>query len=131
MDSIGNMFTTIRNAIILKKSEVNVPYSKEKEAVSKVLKNKNVIADYYVKNIFNNKKRLVLQLKYLLRGSAKVSVISGIARVSKPGLRVNTGYKKMHNNFLGFEIISTNKGIMTSQEAKKMKIGGEILGRVW
>ena len=130
MDSIGNMFTAIRNAALLKKDEVNIPYSIIKEAIIKVLKNKNMIIDYDVKNIGNNKKNLNIKLKYFNFGSSKVSVISGIKRVSKPGLRITTNYKKIPKLF-GFSIISTNKGVISSDEAKKKKVGGEILGHIW
>ena len=130
MDSIGNMFTTIRNAVVLKKSEVNVPHSILKEAIAKVLKNKKVIIDYETKNDKNNKKILNIKLKYLNSGSSKISVISGIDRVSKPGLRITSGYKKFPKLY-GFSIISTNKGVVSSDEAKKMKLGGEILGHIW
>ena len=109
-DPIADMLTRIRNALQQKHASVSMPASNEKKAIAQILKNEGFITD------FNNEK-----------------VISGLRRISKPGLRV---YAKVENlpsvlNVLGIAIISTSNGMMTDKEARKNHLGGEVIAYVW
>lgn len=128
-DPIADMLTRIRNANQMRYIEVEVPASKMKMEIAKILKNEGFITDYSVKkNDVQN--MIVLNLKY---GKNKERVITGLKRISKPGLRV---YAKAHEvprvlNGLGIAIVSTSKGVMTDKEARKESLGGEVLAYVW
>lgn len=128
-DPIADMLTRIRNACAVKHEQVEVPYSKFKEAIADILKKEGYIASVEIEgeSIF---KTLLLGLKYTSNGE---SSIRGIKRVSKPGLRK---YAKSDNlpkplGGLGVAIISTSSGLMTQKECRKRKIGGEIVAYVW
>ena len=128
-DPIADMLTRIRNANQMRYKEVEVPASKMKSEIARILKEEGFIADYKVKK--NNVQNIiVLSLKY---GEKKERVITGLKRISKPGLRV---YAKAENiptvlNGLGIAIVSTSKGVMTGKDAKKQSLGGEVLAYVW
>ncbi|MBQ9080537.1 MAG: 30S ribosomal protein S8 [Clostridia bacterium] len=128
-DVIADMLTRIRNANDAKHPTVDIPASKMKEAIAKIL-----VAEGYVKSyqIVEDGKQGVIRvtLKYM---TGKQKVIRGIRRVSKPGLRVYAGYEDMPKvmNGLGIAIVSTSKGIMTDKQARTQKIGGEVLAFVW
>ena len=128
-DAIADMLTRIRNANQLRYQEVLVPSSKIKLAIAKILKDEGFIED--VKETKENVgKTIVLTLKY---GPNKERVITGLKRISKPGLRV---YAKSEDipkvlNGLGIAIISTSKGLMTDKEARKNNLGGEVLAYIW
>ena len=128
-DPIADMLTRIRNANQMRYKEVEVPASKMKSEIARILKEEGFIADYKVKK--NNVQNIiVLSLKY---GEKKERVITGLKRISKPGLRV---YAKAENiptvlNGLGIAIVSTSKGVMTGKDAKKESLGGEVLAYVW
>ena len=126
-DPIADMLTRIRNANQMRNETVNMPSSKIKVEIAKILKEEGYIAEYNVSS--DDKKVLSLQLKY--NGAERV--ISGIKRISKPGLRVYAQANELPKvlNGLGVAIISTSKGIMTDKEARKLKIGGEVLAYVW
>ena len=127
-DPIADMLTRIRNAITAKKESVEIPASNMKKAIADIL-----LAEGYVKDVkivedgYNGK--IAITLKY----SDKKSVITGLKRVSKPGLRTYTGVEEMPKvlNGLGTVILSTNKGILTGRQAKAAGVGGEVLCYVW
>lgn len=128
-DSIADMLTRIRNALKVKHIDVAVPASKEKLAISKILLEEGYISGYDVKN--NGKfDDIIITLKYDDEG---VSVIQGLKRISKPGLRVYAPADKIPHviSGLGIAIISTNKGIITDKVARGLNVGGEVLAFVW
>lgn len=127
-DPIADMLTRIRNALQQKHESVSMPASKEKQAIAKILKDEGFITDYSVDG--DVKKTLTITLKY---AEDNKRVISGLRRISKPGLRV---YAKVDNlprvlNGLGIAIISTSNGMMTDRDAKKNHLGGEVIAYVW
>ncbi|MGN1053089.1 MAG: 30S ribosomal protein S8 [Candidatus Scatosoma sp.] len=127
-DPIADMLTRIRNAIIAKKETVEVPSSVMKKAIADILLDEGYVKDVkLVEDGYNGK--IAITLKY----SDKKSVISGIERVSRPGLRSYTGVEKMPKvlNGIGTVIVSTNKGVMTGKQAKAQNVGGEVLCYVW
>ncbi|MDR0485584.1 MAG: 30S ribosomal protein S8 [Elusimicrobiota bacterium] len=129
MDPISDMFTRIRNANAKLHEKVDVPSSKLKIEVAKILKSEGYIANY--KNIDDRKQGILrIYLKYVPDGK---SVIQGIKRGSKPSLRIYKGYSDMPKFMggLGIAIVSTSKGLLTDENARKEKIGGEIIGYVW
>ncbi len=128
-DPIADMLTRIRNANQMKYKEVEIPTSKLKLQIADILKNEGYIVDYKV-NKKENENMITLELKY---GPKKERVISGLKRISKPGLRV---YAKKENvptvlNGLGIAVISTSKGLMVDREARKQNLGGEVLAYIW
>ena len=125
-DPIGDMFTRIRNGYMAKRKTVDVPYSKNKEAIVKVLVAKQVI-ESYVKEVNGFKKTMILKL------SSNRARPLEIKRISKPGCRIYLTNKKLytHKGGQGFLIISSGKGIIDSEQAKKLKIGGEILAEIF
>lgn len=129
-DTIADMLTRIRNANAMKNVEVSMPSSTVKVEIAKILKSEGYINDF---NIFddNGKKNLSIILKY--HGAQKERVISGLKRISKPGLRVYAESDKLPKvlNGLGIAIVSTSSGIMTDKLARQKGIGGEILALVW
>ena len=127
-DPIADMLTRIRNALQQKHETVSMPSSKEKKAIAEILKSEGYINDYKIEG--DVKKVLTIDLKYGKNGER---VISGLRRISKPGLRV---YAQVENlprvlNGLGTAIISTNHGVITDKEARKLGVGGEVLCYVW
>ena len=128
-DTIADMLTRIRNANQMRYEEVKVPASKVKEEIARILKEAGYIKDYkLVKEDVQG--TLVLTLKYT---ETRERGITGLKRISKPGLRVyakNDEIPKVLNG-LGIAIISTSKGIMTDKEARKENIGGEVLAYIW
>ncbi len=128
-DPIADMLTRIRNANGMRYLEVEVPASKIKVEIAKILKEEGFISDYKIKkNPVQN--IIVLNLKY---GEKKERVITGLKRISKPGLRVYAKSEEVPRvlNGLGIAILSTSKGIMTDKEARKQTLGGEVLAYVW
>lgn len=127
-DPIADMLTRMRNAITAKKEVVEIPASNEKKAIAEILLNEGWVKDVkLVEDGYNGK--IAITLKY----NDKKSVISGLQRVSKPGLRTYAGVEKMPRVLGGFGtvILSTNKGIMTGKNAKAANVGGEVLCYVW
>lgn len=128
-DPIADLLTRIRNANQMRYNEVVIPSSNVKLQIIKILKNEGYIKDYKLeKNEVQD--NIIVTLKY---GQNKERVISGLKRISKPGLRV---YAKAEDvpmvlNGLGISIVSTSKGIMTGKEARKENLGGEVLAYVW
>ena len=129
VDPIGDMITRIRNAQMRLLSSVKIPSSKFRVKILDVLKKEGYISDYKVLSDLNNKGSLSVDLKYN-NGSP---VIKEIKRVSKPGRRIYAradSIPKIQNG-LGLAIVSTSKGIMTDDEARSQKVGGEIICRVF
>jgi len=127
-DPIADMLTRIRNANALRHEQVKMPSSKMKAEIARILKDEGFIVDYKVKG--NVKKELILSLKYAQDGTR---VISGLKKISKPGLRVNVGSDKLPRVLkgLGIAIISTSQGVMTDAKARTLGIGGEVIAYVW
>ena len=127
-DPIADMLTRIRNANALKYDTVKMPSSKMKVEIAKILKEEGFIVDYKVKG--TTKKELSISLKYASDGTR---VISGLKKISKPGLRVNVGCGKLPRVLkgLGIAIISTSQGVMTDAKARTLGIGGEVVAYVW
>ena len=128
-DPIADMLTRIRNANQMRYKEVEVPASKMKLEIARILKEEGFIVDFKVKkNDVQN--IIVLTLKY---GEKKERVITGLKRISKPGLRVYAKAEEIPTvlNGLGIAIVSTSKGVMTGKEAKKQSLGGEVLAYIW
>ena len=128
-DTIADMLTRIRNANAMRYTEVVVPASKLKLEVAKILKDEGFIENYKVVKD-NVQGSIVLTLKY---GEKKERVITGLKRISKPGLRVYAKKDEVPKvlNGLGIAIISTSKGVMTDKEARKQNLGGEVLAYIW
>lgn len=128
-DKIADMLTRIRNAIKMKYQTVEVCGTKMTLGIAKILKDEGYIADYNYEKIKTGDK-LTLTLKY---GAKKESVIVGLKRISKSGLRVYASADELPRvlNGLGIAIISTSKGLMTDKEARSKKIGGEVLAYIW
>ena len=128
-DTIADMLTRIRNANQMRYEEVKVPASNIKKEIARILKEEGFIKDYKIDNS-DAQGTIILTLKYT---DKKVSVITGLKRISKPGLRVYAKSDEIPKvlNGLGIAIISTSKGIMTDKEARKQNIGGEVLAYIW
>ena len=128
-DTIADMLTRIRNANQMRYEEVNVPASNVKKEIARILKEEGFIKDYKVVDD-NVQGTIELTLKYT---DKKERVITGLKRISKPGLRVYVQKDEVPQvlNGLGIAIISTSKGIMTDKEARKENIGGEVLAYIW
>ena len=128
-DPIADMLTRIRNANQNRAKTVSMPSSKMKEEIAKILKDEGFVEEFSIEeNDFLN--TLTLTLKY---GQKKERVITGLKRVSKPGLRVYSKAEDLPKvlNGLGIAIISTPKGIMTDKKARKENVGGEVIAYVW
>ena len=129
-DTISDMLTRIRNAIMVQHRIVQIPQTKMSLAITKILKEEGFIASY---EVYKDQqfKYLLLSLKY--NPKSRKSVISKIERISKPGLRVYTTSKTLPNvlDNLGIAILSTSQGVMTNLKAKELGIGGEVLCYIW
>ena len=126
-DPIADMLTRIRNANAQKHATVDVPYSKEKEAIANIL-----LAEGFVEAIDiieDSYKTIRITLKYV----NNTKVIQGLKRISKPGLRIYAKTEELPRvlNGLGIAIISTSKGIMTDKAARQENVGGEVLAYIW
>ena len=128
-DTIADMLTRIRNASAAKHDSVDVPASNVKKAIAQILLDEGYITSFQVEE--DGKQGVIhITLKY---GRNKSQAISGIRRVSKPGLRIYTNVEDMPKVMkgLGIAILSTSKGIMTDKAARKANVGGEVLAFVW
>ncbi|MEI3498995.1 MAG: 30S ribosomal protein S8 [Bacilli bacterium] len=128
-DPIADMLTRIRNANQMRYLEVEVPASNIKTEIARILKEEGFISDYKIKKN-DVQDVIVLNLKY---GQHKERVITGLKRISKPGLRVYAKTNEIPKvlNGLGIAIVSTSKGLMTDKEARKEQLGGEVLAYIW
>lgn len=128
-DPIADLLTRVRNAIQAKHDVVEIPASKEKIEIARILKEEGFIRDYLVSGE-GIKKSITIVLKY---GPNNERVISGLKRISKPGLRV---YAKVNEvprvlNGLGIAIITTSEGMLTDKQARQKHVGGEVLAYIW
>lgn len=128
-DPIADMLTIIRNALVVRREVVEIPVSNTKKAIAQILLDEGYIGGYEVKGEGLDSK-IVVTLKYGAKGE---KVITGLKRISKPGLRIYAGYDELPRvlNGMGIAIVSTPKGVMTDREARKLHHGGEILAYVW
>lgn len=128
-DPISDFLTRIRNAIKAEKKSVDIPSSKIKLGIAEILKNNHFINDYTLIEAEGNKKFLSLKLKY----NDGISVIGGLRKISKPGIRRYVKSDKLPRvrNGLGIAVVSTSKGLMTEKQAKTLNIGGEVLCAIW
>ena len=126
-DPIADMLTRIRNANSMRYKEVEIPVSKMKLEIARILKEEGYVSDFKIKSSEN---MIVVGLKY---AENKERVITGLKRISKPGLRVYAKAGEMPKvlNGLGIAIVSTSKGIMTDKDARTQSLGGEVLAYVW
>lgn len=127
-DPIADMLTRIRNAIGARHQEVSIPASKEKLEIARILKEEGFILNYSIEG--DVKKTINIQLKY---GPNREKLISGLKRISKPGLRVYAKANELPRvlNGLGIAIISTSGGLMADRDARKKNVGGEVIAYVW
>jgi len=128
-DQIGDMLTRIRNASMVRHDTVEMPVSKSKIAVLKILKEEGFISDY---ELVKSKPEKLVKIKLRYQENNK-SFISGIERVSKPGLRVYAQHNEIPRVYggVGVAILSTPKGVVTGQQARRQGIGGEVICYVW
>jgi small subunit ribosomal protein S8 len=128
MNSISDMLTSIRNALAVGHPTVNVPFSNLKYEIAKILGKEGFIEKVEKKGR-GVKKSLEITLKY----DGKVPAISDLKRISKSGQRIYLPYKKIKKvkEGLGIAIVSTSKGLMTDKEARKQKLGGEVICEIW
>ena len=129
-DPIADMLTRIRNANTAKHDTVDIPSSKKKNAIAEILFNEGYITKYEIIED-GNFKTIRVTLKYGADKNEKI--ITGIKRISKPGLRVYANKNEIPKVLggLGTAILSTNRGIITDKEARKLQVGGEVLAFVW
>jgi small subunit ribosomal protein S8 len=131
-DPIADMLTRVRNALQRQHTTVAMPHSTMKEAIAQVLKDEGYIAEYQV---IAQKPRdlLQLELKYLGGRRERRSVITGLERVSRPGRRVYVGKGEVPwvLSGMGISILTTSRGIMTGQKARRLGVGGEVICKVW
>lgn len=127
-DPIADMLTRIRNGLQARHETVEIPASKEKTEIAKILKEEGFITNYEVAG--EVKKTMTVTLKY---GPNNEKVVSGIKRISTPGLRVYAKAEKLPRvlNGLGIAIISTSQGLMTDKDARAKNVGGEVIAYVW
>ena len=128
-DPIADMLTRIRNAIMARHDSVLIPASRMKLSIASILKDEGFINDY---EVLRGKPHRVVKI-YLKYGDRNQPILSGLERVSKPGLRVHVQQKEIPRVYggLGVAILSTSKGVMTGQQAWRQRIGGELLCYVW
>jgi small subunit ribosomal protein S8 len=130
-DPIAVMLTRIRNALMAKHTSVAIPSSKIKVAIAKILADEGYISGYRVDN--KPKPALVIDLKYIGEAKLQRSVITALKRISKPGRRVYTSVKEIPwvKSGMGIAVLSTPKGVITGQQARRLNVGGEVLCYVW
>ena len=128
-DQVADMFTRIRNAIRAQKKTVTIPSSNLKKEVTRILFENSFITKYaYVEDVVQGKIKILLKYNDELQNA-----IQGIEKISTPGRRRYTKVKDIPKilNGMGIAIVSTSKGVLTDHECRKMKVGGELIGKVW
>jgi len=130
VDSIADFITIIRNGVMVSKSFVTAPYSKMRHSIAQILKNEGFIHDFVIVNTDSEVKKL---LKVVLKYVDGEAVIHEIQRISKPGRRVYVGSKEIKPVIgqLGVSILTTSRGVIANQKAKKLSVGGEVICTVW
>ena len=134
VDPIADMLTRVRNAVMVGHTLVALPSSKMKVSIAKILKDEGYVSGYeVVDGKIIGSKILRIRLKYIGERRERRSVITGLARVSRPGRRVYSGKQEIPwvLSGLGVAILSTPKGVMTGQRARQLGVGGEVLCKVW
>ncbi|MGB0369831.1 MAG: 30S ribosomal protein S8 [Opitutales bacterium] len=128
-DTIGDFLTILRNGSLARKESCETYFSKIREGIAAILKDEGYIKDYAVKTDDKGRKSIVVHLKYVQDAPA----LTGISRVSKPGRRIYCGYRDIPRVLggLGIAILTTSKGIMRAREARRNKLGGELICNVW
>ena len=128
MDPISDMLTSIRNAMAVGHPTVNIPFSNLKYEIAKILEKEG-----FVKKAEKKGRRVKKNIEITLKYDGKVPAISDLKRISKSGQRIYLPYKKIKRvkEGLGIAIISTSKGLMTNKEARKQKLGGEVICEIW
>ena len=128
-DPIADMLTRIRNANIVRHERVEVPASKLKEQIARILHEEGFIRNY---RFIDDNKQGILRI-YLKYGEEKERIITTLSRISKPGLRQYVSKEELPKvkSGLGIAIVSTSKGVMTAAQARKMGVGGEVICHVW
>ena len=129
-DPVADMLTRIRNANKALHERTEMPHSRLKEEIARILKEEGYIRDFHVAQNGGTHKQLVVELKY---GRGRERVLSGLKRVSKPGRRIYAGKDRRQRVLggMGIAIMSTSRGVVTSRTAEKEGIGGEVLCYVW
>jgi len=133
-DPIADMLTRIRNSVMVGNTMTGMPSSKMKVAIAKILKEEGYISNYEVVNGARPEHKVLrIRLKYIGEHRHRHTVLNGIKRISRPGRRVYSGKQKIPwvLSGLGISIISTPKGVMTGQRARKLGLGGEVICKVW
>jgi len=127
MDPIADMLTCVRNANMVLKEDVDIPHSKIKEGIARILKREGYIEEFGVEG--DAKKRLKIKLRY----QSRKGVIEGLKRISRPGLRQYVSADEVPRVLggIGTAILSTSRGILTGVEARKENVGGEVLCHIW
>jgi small subunit ribosomal protein S8 len=127
-DPIADLLTRIRNAVKAQKRRVDIPFSKQKKSIVEILKAQNFIVDYQI--VEDDKQNI---LRVFLRYTNGVSALSGLQRISKPGLRIYSQKEELPRvlNGYGISIISTSKGLLTDKQAKREAVGGEVICKIW
>ena len=128
-DPIADMLTRIRNALVGKKEVVEIPVSNIKKEIAKILLEEGYINGYEIVGEGKDSS-IKVELKYGPKGE---KVITGLKRVSKPGLRIYAGYDELPKVLggMGIAIVSTPKGVMTDKQARQLGVGGEVLAYIW
>ena len=127
-DPIADMLTRIRNALVARSAQVTMPASRMKLEIAKILKAEGFIADYHVEKTAPEVIRITLRY-----GERKEGIITGLRRISRPGLRIyaqRTELPRVQGG-LGVAILSTSRGVMTDREARRTGVGGEVLCFIW
>ncbi len=126
-DPIADMLTRVRNASMALLPEVAIPHSNVKESIAHILKDEGYVKDYKV--VGSSKKEIQVSLKY----SGRQGVIAGLKRISRPGIRTYVKHNEIPRVLggMGISIVSTSKGVLEGQKAKRLKAGGEVLCYVW
>ncbi|HEY88604.1 MAG TPA: 30S ribosomal protein S8 [Thermoflexia bacterium] len=133
-DSIADMLTRIRNALMVRHSTVAMPMSKMKVAIAKVLRDEGYIEDYkVVEEQEKPQATLYIKLKYVGKRKEQRSVITGLKRVSKPGRRIYASVEQIPwvRSGMGIAILTTPKGVITGQQSRRLNVGGEVICHVW
>jgi len=129
-DPISDMFVRIKNAARVHAPAVEMPASKQKIALAELLRNEGFISSFETKALGSPTQKMRIVLKYGPKGE---QVIQGIKRISKPGLKVYRGAKRVPKVYdgLGISIISTSSGLITNREARRNNVGGEVIAQIW
>lgn len=133
-DSIADMLTRIRNALMVRHNTVAMPTSKMKVAIAKVLQDEGYIEDYKVVDEQEKPQAtLYIKLKYVGKRKDQRSVITGLKRVSKPGRRIYASVEQIPwvRSGMGIAILTTPKGVITGQQSRRLNVGGEVICHIW